>query len=78
VPEPFHADVAPKTEIWFEKSVITLRGTVVEPSHPLDGYSVLLSPRHVDWDGDVNIKLTSAAGRQLAGFGAIDLAVLNG
>jgi hypothetical protein len=78
VPEPFHANVMPKTEIWFEKPIPTLQGTVAEDRHELDGYSVMLSPRHVEWDGDVNITLQSTEGRELRGFGSIDLASFNG
>ena len=78
VPKPFRADVTPKIEVWFEKAVRTLQGTVAEQSHPLQGYSVLLSQRHVDWDGDVNVTLRSPEGRELKGFATIDLASFDG
>jgi hypothetical protein len=74
VPDPFHADVTPKTEIWYDQPVRTLQGEVVEEFHPQNGYSVLLSQRHVDWDGDVNITLRSSDGQELSGYGSIDLA----
>ena len=74
VPPPFHAAVTPKTEVWHDKPMRTLQGTVAEKAHELNGYSVLLSPRHMEWDGDVNITLRSSDGRELHGFGAIDLA----
>ena len=78
VPLPFRADVEPKTEVWQEKPVRTLQGNVSERSHALDGYSVMLSKRHVDWDGTVNITLRSDDGRELRGFGIIDLASFDG
>ena len=78
VPQPFHANVTPKTETWYDKPVRTLQGTVTENAHELEGYSVLLSQRHFDWDGDVNITLKSTEGRELRGFGSIDLDSFNG
>ena len=78
VAPPFHAEVMPKTEVWYDKPIRTLQGRVVEESHELNGYSVLLSQRHVDWDGDVNITLRSNEGRELRGFGSIDLASFDG
>jgi hypothetical protein len=78
VPPPFHAEVIPKTEVWYDKPVRTLQGIVREPSHPMNGFSVLLSARHDPWDGDVNVTLKSDAGRQLRGFGKIDLASFDG
>jgi hypothetical protein len=78
VPEPFQANVTQKIEIWYDEPVRTLQGTVAEASHELSGYSVLLSQRHVDWDGDINITLRSKEGRELRGFGSIDLASFDG
>jgi hypothetical protein len=74
IPAPFHAELTPGSEVWFGKTARTLKGIVTEPSHEMDGYSLLLSERHDPWDGDVNITMTSPAGRELSGFGSIDLA----
>lgn len=78
VPEPFEADVTPKTEIWYERQVPTLQGTVSHEEHEFFGYSVVLSPRHEQWDGFVNISLTSVDGRKAAGMGTMDMASFNG
>ena len=78
VPPPFHAEVTPKVEVWYDKPVRILEGVVAEPSHEMNGFSVLLSERHDPWDGDVNVTLKSPTGRELRGFGSIDLASFNG
>ncbi|MBO9575273.1 MAG: hypothetical protein J7494_06030 [Sphingobium sp.] len=74
VPESFEAVVASGSEVWFGKTMPTLRGTVHTDKHPLDGFTISMSPRHEPWDGDVNISLESGAGRRLDGFGSIDIA----
>jgi hypothetical protein len=73
IPEAFHAEVTPKTEVWFGKEVRTLQGVVKEPSHEMNGFSVFLSERHHPWDGHVNVALKSETGRKLVGFGSIGL-----
>jgi hypothetical protein len=78
VAPPFRAEVTPKIEVRYDKPIRTLQGRVVEKAHELNGYSVLLSQRHVDWDGDVNITLRSTDGREIRGFGSIDLASFDG
>ena len=78
VPEPFEANVTAKTETWYGRQVPTLQGAVSEGQHEFSGYSVLLSPRHEEWDGFVNITLQSTDGRKLAGMGTMDLASFNG
>ena len=72
IPAPFHASVTQGTETWFGKSIKTLRGVVDQPDHELNGFEVLLSPRHERWDGNVNVSL-KGEGRELAGFGEISL-----
>jgi hypothetical protein len=73
-PEPFRADVISKTEVWCERPIPTLQGTVAEQAHELSGYSVMLSRRHVEWDGYVNVTLRSNQGREIRGFGSVDMA----
>ena len=72
VPAPFEADVTLGSELWYEELVPTLRG-IVTRSDGLTGFTVLLSPRHQPWDGDVNVTLESKDGRKLKGFGSIDM-----
>ena len=77
VPPPFHAELMPEVRVWNDQEERTLTGRIAEPSHPLDGYTVLLSQRHVDWDGHVNVSLRSTE-RELKGFGLIDLDSFDG
>jgi hypothetical protein len=74
VPPAFTAEVELGEEVWSGQAVKTLRGNVIEPDHELNGFSVLLSPRHSPWDGHVNVELKSINGRQLNGFASIDIA----
>ena len=78
VPLPFHAEVTPKTEVWFDKPVRTLQGIVFVSRFSLFVFSVLLSERHDPWDGFVNITLKSEDGREVRGFGMIELASFDG
>jgi hypothetical protein len=73
-PQAFTAEVEQDKQLWSGQSVKTLRGNVVEPAHELDGFSILISPRHNPWDGVVNVELKSIDGRQLNGFASIDIA----
>jgi hypothetical protein len=73
VPAPFEAVVEQGSEIWSGKVIRTLRGMVRAADHPLDGFEIQMSGRHDPWDGDVNITLESEAGRELAGYGSINL-----
>ena len=74
IPESFSASVKRDTETRFGKTVTILRGIIDQPDHELNGFEVLLSPRHTQWDGYVNVSLKGAEGREVAGFGEIDLA----
>jgi hypothetical protein len=74
VPRAFMAEVDLSEEVWSGQAVKTLRGSVTESDHELNGFSVLLSPRHNPWDGHVNVELKSVDGRQVNGFASIDIA----
>ncbi|WP_339933411.1 hypothetical protein [uncultured Brevundimonas sp.] len=66
VPAPFTILAASSGErIW--------EGVVTTPGHPFEGHQVLLSKRHVEWDGNVNVKVREVlSGRVLAsGFALV-------
>ena len=74
IPPPFQATVSQGCEEWFGKAVKTLRGLIDQPNHPLNGFEILMSPRHDPWDGHINVSLADNSGRELVGFGEISLA----
>ncbi|WP_339871769.1 hypothetical protein [uncultured Brevundimonas sp.] len=66
VPAPFTIRAASSDErVW--------EGAVTTPGHPFEGHQVLLSKRHVAWDGHVNVKVREGpSGRVLAsGFAVV-------
>lgn len=66
VPAPFTIRAASSGEQVWEGVVTTL-------GHPFEGHQVLLSKRHVAWDGHVNVKVREVlSGRVLAsGFALV-------
>jgi len=68
VPAPFTIRAASSGErVW--------EGVVTTPGHPFERHQVLLSKRHVEWDGHVNVKVREVPSGRVRASGFALLAV---